>query len=259
MTTNPTTIHGGDREAVPGELCSCGAQALVIFETAKFGDVGYCGIPHGGRMAGSDDAVTERPSSFGAADDEDTFFDDEDDRCGEVVIVPAVTVPADYVADVKAATAALDEVMPKLYEAFDLVGKVLPLHWRVWDADHLDALPSPSSLRDGLREAFDDMTGWGDLDDVLCDLRGLSGVYTDAEYEPFQSHEDYPGWYKAFRGEQLRYRLARLDELADQVPDHPETGDRLLMLAELSGMGDQDADEALRALVGAKASEGAQA
>lgn len=60
MTSDYTSLFGGDREAKPDELCSCGDQAKVIFETAKFGDVGYCGVPHGGRMAGSDDAVTDK-------------------------------------------------------------------------------------------------------------------------------------------------------------------------------------------------------
>jgi hypothetical protein len=38
--TEPT-----QRPARPGETCSCGRQAVVVYQTEKFGDVGYCGIP----------------------------------------------------------------------------------------------------------------------------------------------------------------------------------------------------------------------
>ena len=35
------------RLAVPGELCTCGRQAITVIRTAQ-GDVGDCGIPDGG-------------------------------------------------------------------------------------------------------------------------------------------------------------------------------------------------------------------
>lgn len=38
MTTDP-------RPAQPGELCTCGRQAITVFPaTEQFGDVGHCGI-----------------------------------------------------------------------------------------------------------------------------------------------------------------------------------------------------------------------
>jgi hypothetical protein len=35
--------HG--RTGKPGELCTCGRPAIVVWETELFGEVGYCGIP----------------------------------------------------------------------------------------------------------------------------------------------------------------------------------------------------------------------
>ncbi|WP_159024380.1 hypothetical protein [Streptomyces scabiei] len=32
------------RAAEPGELCTCGRQAVLVFSTEEFGDVGYCGV-----------------------------------------------------------------------------------------------------------------------------------------------------------------------------------------------------------------------
>ena len=32
------------RAAEPGELCTCGHQALVVYSSPEFGDVGYCGV-----------------------------------------------------------------------------------------------------------------------------------------------------------------------------------------------------------------------
>jgi hypothetical protein len=32
------------RPAEPGELCTCGRPAVVVFSNEEFGDVGYCGI-----------------------------------------------------------------------------------------------------------------------------------------------------------------------------------------------------------------------
>jgi hypothetical protein len=29
----------------PGQLCSCGRPAVVAWQTARFGSVGYCGVP----------------------------------------------------------------------------------------------------------------------------------------------------------------------------------------------------------------------
>lgn len=35
----------GQRRARIGELCSCGGQAVIVYETAEFGDIAYCGQP----------------------------------------------------------------------------------------------------------------------------------------------------------------------------------------------------------------------
>lgn len=32
------------RAAQPGELCTCGRQAVTVTPTDRFGDVGYCGV-----------------------------------------------------------------------------------------------------------------------------------------------------------------------------------------------------------------------
>ncbi|MCI2422756.1 hypothetical protein MOQ72_35555 [Saccharopolyspora sp. K220] len=41
-----------ERPAEPGELCTCGRQAVTVFITELFGEVGYCGRPDGGEQAG---------------------------------------------------------------------------------------------------------------------------------------------------------------------------------------------------------------
>lgn len=33
-----------ERRAEPGELCTCGRQAITVISTDRFGDVGHCGI-----------------------------------------------------------------------------------------------------------------------------------------------------------------------------------------------------------------------
>jgi hypothetical protein len=35
--------HGADRWAQPGETCTCGLPAKVIYTTPGYGDVGWCG------------------------------------------------------------------------------------------------------------------------------------------------------------------------------------------------------------------------
>ncbi len=41
------------REARPGELCTCGRPAVQVFITDHYGEVGYCGLPDGGAKSGS--------------------------------------------------------------------------------------------------------------------------------------------------------------------------------------------------------------
>ena len=43
---------GSERPAAPGELCTCGRQAIVVYLGSVFGPTGYCGIPDGGDRAG---------------------------------------------------------------------------------------------------------------------------------------------------------------------------------------------------------------
>jgi hypothetical protein len=43
---------GSERPAVPGELCTCGRQAIVVYLDIAPGPIGYCGIPDGGDQAG---------------------------------------------------------------------------------------------------------------------------------------------------------------------------------------------------------------
>lgn len=35
------------RPAEPGELCTCGRQAVTVIHTQDFGDVGHCGVDGG--------------------------------------------------------------------------------------------------------------------------------------------------------------------------------------------------------------------
>jgi hypothetical protein len=41
-----------ERPAEPGELCTCGRQAVVVILAERFGPVGWCGVPDGGRRGG---------------------------------------------------------------------------------------------------------------------------------------------------------------------------------------------------------------
>jgi hypothetical protein len=41
-----------ERPAEPGELCTCGRQAVVVFLGSVFGETGYCGRADGGDRTG---------------------------------------------------------------------------------------------------------------------------------------------------------------------------------------------------------------
>jgi hypothetical protein len=41
-----------ERPAEPGELCTCGRPAIVVYEGTVFGATGYCGIGDGGAKRG---------------------------------------------------------------------------------------------------------------------------------------------------------------------------------------------------------------
>jgi len=43
---------GGSRAALPGELCTCGRQAVTVFQFDGRAPVGYCGMPDGGSRSG---------------------------------------------------------------------------------------------------------------------------------------------------------------------------------------------------------------
>lgn len=38
------TVDTDERAARPGELCTCGRPAVVVYSNEKFGDAGYCGV-----------------------------------------------------------------------------------------------------------------------------------------------------------------------------------------------------------------------
>jgi len=41
-------VSEGVRRAEPGELCTCGRQAIEVYTGGRFGDTGGCGLPDGG-------------------------------------------------------------------------------------------------------------------------------------------------------------------------------------------------------------------
>lgn len=41
-----------ERRAEPGELCTCGRQAIVVYLGSAFGPTGWCGIHDGGDQTG---------------------------------------------------------------------------------------------------------------------------------------------------------------------------------------------------------------
>jgi hypothetical protein len=41
-----------ERPAQPGELCTCGRQAIVVYLGTAFGDTGWCGLSDGGARQG---------------------------------------------------------------------------------------------------------------------------------------------------------------------------------------------------------------
>jgi hypothetical protein len=40
----PPEFTPAGRRAAPGELCTCGRQAITVYGTATYGEVGHCGI-----------------------------------------------------------------------------------------------------------------------------------------------------------------------------------------------------------------------
>jgi hypothetical protein len=45
--------HLAERPAEPGELCTCGRQAVVVFHGGRYGDTGWCGRHDGGEPTGA--------------------------------------------------------------------------------------------------------------------------------------------------------------------------------------------------------------
>jgi hypothetical protein len=60
---------GGQDLPRPGELCKCGRPAITVYVTERFGRVGYCGIPDGGRRLPADAAVCPCGSLMHLAND----------------------------------------------------------------------------------------------------------------------------------------------------------------------------------------------
>ncbi len=44
VTASAFVPYGGDRRAEPGEFCTCGRSAIVVYLTPKWGAVGFCGL-----------------------------------------------------------------------------------------------------------------------------------------------------------------------------------------------------------------------
>lgn len=55
-------LEPAERLARPGELCACGQPAVIVFYTARFGEIPYCGTGEGdvlGPPAAAGDATVE--------------------------------------------------------------------------------------------------------------------------------------------------------------------------------------------------------
>jgi hypothetical protein len=48
----PDSYPFSERPAQPGERCTCGRTAIVVYRSDRHGEVGYCGIPDGGARTG---------------------------------------------------------------------------------------------------------------------------------------------------------------------------------------------------------------
>ena len=48
----PQELERSQRPAEPGERCTCGRQAIVVYLGSVLGATGYCGIPDGGDRSG---------------------------------------------------------------------------------------------------------------------------------------------------------------------------------------------------------------
>jgi hypothetical protein len=44
MADKPPESQTTERPAVAGELCTCGRQAVTVFVSEKWGEVGHCGV-----------------------------------------------------------------------------------------------------------------------------------------------------------------------------------------------------------------------
>lgn len=44
-TQSGAMSYAAERPAEPGELCTCGRPARIVYITSRFGPVGYCGLP----------------------------------------------------------------------------------------------------------------------------------------------------------------------------------------------------------------------
>lgn len=148
-----------------------------------------------------------------------------------VTIVPEVAVSTSYIRDTKAAADALEALMPRIYEAFDLVGPVLAEHFRVWETGY---------YVDGIGERFDKVTGWDRLNLLLIDFGALGAIYDEDvnAAQPFEGRET-PEWYRAFRSMTLRHDLAKLDAIQERDGElsQQHRNRRLDVLSELAGAG----------------------
>lgn len=58
-------VTGGQRPAEPGEMCTCGRQAVMVFVTPRDGgsvrETGYCGVIDGGDKSGPCPVLRRHP------------------------------------------------------------------------------------------------------------------------------------------------------------------------------------------------------
>lgn len=152
-----------------------------------------------------------------------------------VVIVPELSVTATYLRDVKAATEALEAVLPMVEDAVNLAGHVLLDRVKAWEDDH-------GCDPGAFAEAFDAGTGWGKLYDLLIRLNGLGTIYPDEPCVKTWSGGAAPSWYVDFKLDELERMNRRLE--SPNLADAPATTRRqdmewstITLVTELAELG----------------------
>lgn len=109
----------------------------------------------------------------------------EPDRA--LIITPAVSVPADFPAQVAAAITCLSAIEPVVTALAERIGTgVMPTARRVWEGDEVPA---------AVGEEFDARTGWRELNSTL---HRLAMALLCAAGEPDQPPEaNPPSWFNS--------------------------------------------------------------